>query len=290
MDKSIHSLIEDIYSTVSGKEKGWFNEQLSNAFAQSVATRLREQLDGAEYKPTLRLSRMGPQCPRALWHSIHTPERAEALPPWAIIKYSYGHILEALVLTLAKAAGHDVRGEQDAVTVDGIKGHRDAVIDGCIVDVKSSSSFSFAKFKDGSIKQDDMFGYLDQLDGYLMGSMADPLVTEKNKGYLLAIDKQLGRMCLYEHELNAKRIQSRIKEAKATVESPYPPACTCGTVRVGKSGNIGLDVKASYNLFKHCCFPGLRTFIYSSGPAYLTRVVRKPDVPEVDKHGKLVTS
>jgi hypothetical protein len=193
-----------------------------------------------------------------------------------------------MVLALAKAAGHDVRGEQDEIILDGIRGHRDCVIDGCIVDVKSSSSRSFIKFKDGSIKDNDSFGYLDQLDAYLLGSADDPLVTVKDKAYLLAIDKQLGHMVLYEHTLREQHIRNRISAYRAISERTDPPTCECGTVADGKSGNIKLDIKASYSAYKHCCFPRLRTFIYADGPRYLIKVVRKPDVIEVDKFGKIV--
>ena len=189
---------------------------------------------------------------------------------------------------LSKAAGHEVTGEQDEVEVDGILGHRDCVIDGCIVDVKSSSSRGFDKFKSGTIAQDDGFGYLDQLDGYLVGSAHDPLVRVKDRAYLLAIDKQLGRMCLYEHICREARIRERIAAYKHIVAQDQPPACQCGTVPDGKSGNIKLDTRASYSAYKYCCFPNLRTFIYSDGPRYLTQVIRPPDVMEVDKHGKVV--
>jgi len=231
---------------------------------------------------------MGPQCPCALWHSIHHPELAEKLPPWAEFKYSFGHIIEAQAIMLAKAAGHEVTGEQDAVSVDGIVGHRDCVIDGCIVDVKSAASRSFTKFKDGSIRQDDPFGYLDQLDGYLCGSLQDPLVRVKDRAYLLAIDKQLGHMVLYEHGFREEHIRERIKGYRRIISSDIRPTCNCGTLSDGKSGNIKLDTKASYSPYKYCCFPNLRTFLYASGPIYLTKVVRKPDVMEVDKHGKMV--
>lgn len=231
---------------------------------------------------------MGARCPRALWHSIHTPELGEPLPPWATFKYSYGHVIEALAITLAKAAGHTVTGEQDAITVDGIVGHRDCVIDGCIVDVKSCSSFSFQKFKDKSIGQSDSFGYLDQLDGYLVGSTDDDLVTVKDRGYNWAIDKTLGKMCLYEHYKREESIKERIRYYKSIVALVEPPKCTCETVPDGKSGNIRLGIRPSYSAFKHCCWPQLRTFLYASGPVYLTKVVRKPDVTEIDRHGKTV--
>jgi hypothetical protein len=285
--KSIHTLIPDIYAMV-GKEEGWFNEPIAQGFSRELGLKLIQNLKPKDTVPSLRLSQMGPRCPRALWASIHSPGSSEVLPPWVRIKFSYGHILEALVIAMAKGAGHDVVGEQDELVVDGIVGHRDCVIDGCIVDVKSASSYSFQKFKDGSIGENDTFGYLDQLDGYLVGSLNDPLVTVKDRGYLLAIDKTLGHMCLYEHRLNEKRIRDRIREYKGIVGLSTPPACTCCSVPDGKSGNLKLDVAASYSMYKHFCNPGLRTFLYTDGPRYLTRVVRKPDVVEIDKHGKVV--
>lgn len=283
----IKTLVEDIYATITKKD-GWFTDELTESLATGIAGNLQGSMGDAKNSPTLRLSQMGPRCPRALWYSIHAPELAEKLPAWAEIKFSYGHILEALALTLARASGHDVKGEQDAVYVDGVCGHRDAVIDGCIVDVKSSTSFGMAKFKDGSIAQDDLFGYLDQLDGYGVGSIDDPLVTVKDKAYILAIDKTLGHMVLYEHTIREASIRARIRDYKAIVERDLPPACTCGTKPQGKSGNIQLDTRSSYSLYKHACFPNLRTFLYADGPLYLAKVVRKPDVIEIDKHGQIV--
>jgi len=58
-----------------------------------------------------------------------------------------------------------------------------------VVDVKSTSSIGFKKFRDGLLNILTVFGYLEQLDGYLVVSLSDPLVTVKDKGYLLAIDK-----------------------------------------------------------------------------------------------------
>jgi hypothetical protein len=283
----IDTLIVDIQHLLKQKG-GWFSPEISKEFAHEVETRLSAQFNKEEKAPTLRLSQMGSRCPCALWHSIHAPDEAEPLPPWAEFKYAYGAIIEALAVALAKAAGHDVRGEQDRVVVDGIVGHRDCVIDGCVVDVKSAASRSFQKFRDGSIRLDDSFGYLDQLDGYLVGSADDPIVTVKDKGYLLVIDKQLGHMVLYEHTIRPDGIKSRIKDYKRIVAQDRPPACTCGTVPDGKSGNIRLDTKASYNSFKYCCNPSLRTFLYSDGPRYLTKVMRKPDVTEIDRYGKVV--
>lgn len=275
------------------KTKGWWTDGLSEEFVFEINSRLGGQFNRQETKPALRLSQMGPRCPCELWHMIHKPELAQPFEAWAEMKFTFGHTIEGLAIALAKAAGHEVTGEQDEVSVDGVLGHRDCVIDGCIVDVKSASSRSFQKFKDGSIGQDDMFGYLDQLDGYLVGSANDPLVRVKDRGYLLAIDKQLGHMCLYEHIIDDKSIRQRIKDYKSIVELPKAPQCTCGVVPDGESGNLKLDVKASYNSYKYCCKPSLRCFLYSDGPRYFTNVTKIPKnkygpLVEIDKNGKRV--
>lgn len=238
--------------------------------------------------PALRLSKMGPMCPRHLWYSIHRPELAEPLPAEAIFKFSFGHTIEAQAISLAKAAGHDVCGEQDELVVDGVKGHRDCVIDGHVVDVKSCSGRMFEKLEGRSLSNDDPFGYLDQLDGYMVGSFDDDLVRVKDRGFIWAIHKELGKMCLYEHKLRESSIRQRIASHIHVVSQSVPPPCTCGTVDDGKSGNRKLDVKASYSAFKHCCFPNLRTFLYAGKdggkrPVYLTHVVRTPDVPELTR-------
>lgn len=279
------------------KEKDWFHDQAAIDLSNDLASRLKGQLGNTTRQPTLRMSAMGPRCPKALWYSINKPELAEPLPPWAEIKFAFGHIIEAMAVTLAKAAGHVVVGEQDELRLDGIVGHRDCVIDGCTVDVKSSSSIGFQKFKSGEFSgNSDNFGYLDQLDGYIIAAREDPLVTIKDKGYLFVIDKQLGHMCLYEHTVTPAReaiLRSRIATYKQSVNQAEPPACECGTITDGAGGNIKLDLKASYSPFKYCCHPLLRTFLYSGGPRFLTKVVKRPmnqdgPIKEVDRHGKTV--
>lgn len=294
---NINTLIPDIYHLVEkrhGDGRARITPEVGTYLSEGVRHRIMGQfgeqsvLGTNSRSGTLRLSQMGPRCPRALWHSIHKPELAETLPPWAEIKYAYGHIIEAFTLALAKAAGHEVVGEQDEIVVDGIVGHRDAVIDGYLVDVKSASNRSFGKFANGTLAQDDLFGYLDQLDGYLLGSYDDPLVRYKDTGYLFVVDKSLGHMVLYKHVIREARIKERIRVAKEIVALDRPPPCTCQTVPIGESGNIGLGVRASYEQFKYECFPHLRTFIYARGPVYLTYVKRKPEVPEIDRYGNLI--
>lgn len=290
--KSIHTLIKDVQEVLNDT-RGSYARDIAEGTCGELHPRLNAAFAPREERGTLRLSQMGEKCPRQLWASVHSPSLQEPLPAHARLKYTYGHVIEGLLLALAKAAGHEVTGEGDELYVDGVKGHRDCVIDGCIVDVKSTSSFGFAKFKDKSIAQNDPFGYLDQLDGYLVGSQQDDLVRVKDRAYLWACDKTLGHMCLYEHRLRTTddgsyRIVERIRQYKDIVAHDEPPPCTCKTVADGKSGNIKLGTVASYNPYKHFCFPRLRTFLYASGPVYLTKVVRTPDVPEVSKDGVVI--
>lgn len=273
---NIHTLVKDIYS-IAGK------------VPLDITTRLRPK----EPKGALRLSQLGPWCPKALWHSVHHPELEEEIPPHTYIKFNYGHMVEDMAIAYMKAAGHRVEGEQDELDVDGVTGHRDCVVDGCVVDVKSCSSLQFQKYKDRRILEDDSFGYLDQLDAYMVGSLEDPLVTVKDRAYIFAIDKTLGHMVLYEHKLRESSIRERVRYYKSIVGRSTPPACECGTISYGESGNIALDTRASYSNYKHTCFPHLRTFLYASGPVFFTKVNKLPrnskgPIPELDKNGKFV--
>lgn len=277
---NISTLVDDIYSYVGG-EHG-LSELVASNLGTNVAHAVQQSLSKQERRG-LRLSGFGDCCPRELWYRTNHPELAEPIPPYAKIKYTFGHIVEHMLIGLSKAAGHEVTGEQDAVSLDGIVGHRDCVIDGCIVDIKSAASRSFLKFRDKTIAQDDPFGYLDQLDGYTLASLDDPLVRTKDFAYLLAIDKQLGHLALYEHRVRPIRIKERIVRYKQIVSQHEPPPCDCKVVADGKSGNLKLDVKASYSPFKHYCFPSLRTFLYASGPVYLSKVIRVPGVTELTR-------
>src|SRR5438552_1781962 len=141
---NINTVVKDIYRVVE-KEENWFTAPRLGNFGANLSTALNR----SQYVPALRLSQMGEKCPSHVWHSIHSAAHAEHIPGWVRIKFDYGHILEAYVTELVKAAGHEVTGEQDELIVDGVKGHRDCVIDGCIVDVKSLNSRSFQSLKAG---------------------------------------------------------------------------------------------------------------------------------------------
>lgn len=326
--KTIDTLVEDIYALFSSsqsKQPQLVDDQRILQFGQRLGrTIVRRLYEQREDRANLRLSNLGTACSRKLWYSTRTgvdgrdggdhpqgtgargesspgsgalgadgessPEivEAEELSPANRIKFLFGDILEELLLFLAEEAGHTVTGRQDEIDIDGVKGHRDAVIDGRLVDVKSASTLSFRKFKEHRLGEDDPFGYVDQLGAYLAGSQDDPLVTEKDVASFLVIDKTLGNICLDTYPKSEVDYIMKVRETREMLSQKTPPPRSFEDRPEGKSGNRSLAVQCSYCQFKQTCWPQVRTFLYANGPAYLTKVVNTPKVPEVDKDGKIV--
>lgn len=227
------------------------------------------------------MSNVGTPCERKLWYSVNTPEDGEALRPEAHLKFAFGDLTELLMLFLVEAAGHDVQGTQDTQEIEGIKGHRDAVIDGTLVDVKSASTYSFQKFKDGTLAQNDSFGYIDQLQSYLYAGQTDDKITDKDRAAFLVMDKTLGHICLDIHERKLTPYDQVYKYKKEMVNSPGIPERGFEPVPDGASGNMKLGVQCSYCEMKWKCHPGLKAYQYSNGPRFLSKVVKEPKVDPI---------
>lgn len=238
---------------------------------------------GRSHVPALRMSNIGSPCERKLWYSINASEQREELPPATRMKFLFGDILEALLLFLAEAAGHDVQGTQDTQEIEGVKGHRDAVIDGVVVDAKSASTYSYKKFENHELESNDPFGYIDQLQSYLYAGQTDDIVTDKERAAFLVIDKTLGNICLDVHKKKDFPYDALYRYKKEVVNSPEVPERGFEPEADGKSGNKKLGTNCSYCDFKSVCHPNLRTFLYSNGPRFLTHIAKVPDVPEVNR-------
>ena len=104
-----------------------------------------------------------------------------------------------------------------------------------------------------------------------------------NEAAFLAIDKQLGKICLDKHPKSSVDYKSKVAETKEMLASSSPPDRPYVAEPDGKSGNMKLGVACSYCSFKKTCWPEMRTFLYSNGPRFLTVVQRTPEVPEL--HG-----
>jgi hypothetical protein len=273
---TIDTLVDDIYALFEGANPK-FDPALFEQYGGNLTDIMRERFNEERKGGTIRLSNIG-KPDRQLWFEVNDPGGGEVMQPQAYIKFMYGDMQEQLCILLAKLAGHDVQHEQAEVVVDGIKGHLDCTIDGAVVDVKSTSRFAFQKFKDGSLllPGNDAFGYVGQLAGYVHA------VTPGKDGYILAVNKDLGHLALLrvpaEH-LAKYNVEARIAHDKQMVQGPMPARCY-EDVPDGMSGNRKLDIGCSYCARKFACWPDLKTYYYSNGPRYLTKVVREPKVKD----------
>jgi hypothetical protein len=244
----------------------------------AVLTYLTEKQSGSR---GIRMSSLG-KPDRQLWYELYKPELREHMPAHARIKFLYGHMLEALLLLLSKTAGHSVTDEQRTLKLDGVTGHQDAVIDGVVVDVKSASQFGFRKFRDNDITPEtDAFGYLHQIAAYSEANKNDEVA-------FLAIDKQSGALALCRPDKSdVPNARERIKHLRVALKDKNKPPPRCYDEEPeGTSGNMKLSVGCSYCSYKNDCWSdandgqGLRKFIYSKGPRWLTKVVNEPNVSE----------
>ena len=243
---------------------------------------IAESLSKRERKGTLRMSNIGKPCDRQLWYEVNSPEKALKLSPATYLKFMYGHLVEELLLFLAELAGHRVEGRQDEQEIEGIKGHRDGIIDGTLIDVKSASSYSFNKFKEGKLKEDDAFGYSDQLQSYLFSGQDDPLITDKKRAAFFVADKTLGHIHLDVHEKEDKDFKELFDQKKKMVVGEIPPR-GFEPVPMGQSGNLALGKNCSYCDYKFECWDKIRTFLYSNRPVDLVHVALEPRVPELKR-------
>lgn len=264
--------------------KGGWDATVTEFFSSTLAS-VAEARFSQEQKPRdyLSLSGIGTPCDRKLWYRINQIEDSEPLSPEAIGTFFYGDLIEALVLSLAKAAGHSVEGMQDRVEVFGVSGQRDAIIDGVTVDVKSASSYGFQKFKSHNLREDDPFGYISQLSSYTYAGKDDPLVKNKTEGAFLVVQKDRFKLCLdrYDFTEELANKEEEIERVKKVVAGAIPEDRIEPIPQSKTSPNTQLSTTCGYCEFRKVCWPEARTFLYSTGPAYLVDVVNEPRVTEL---------
>jgi hypothetical protein len=289
------TLVDDIYQMIDTKEipDGVDVEEAIETFGENVKSILRNNITESKFdRRKLRMSNIGKK-DRQLWYS-YNGYKGEELMPHTRIKFLYGHLIEEMVLALAKLSGHEITDTQKRAEVGGIKGSMDCKIDGIVTDVKSSSPYGFKKFKDGSLINDDPFGYVDQIKGYAHSEGETEmgwLVMDKTNGHLTYLKYDLkDESKWYWTKLNFFSIVERIKAIKNVVKLAEPPKRCYEPIPDGKSGNMKLGVGCSYCAYKHECWgDDLRTFIYANGPRYLVKTVNTPNVIEVNKDGNKVS-
>jgi len=273
----IDTVVEDVYALFNPNHGHIPNEDNLTTFADNLKEILRQRLAKREaLNNPLRFSSLGKK-DRQLWYMANDYPQ-EDISAKTYFKFLYGDVIEQLLIFLVKEAGHVVTDEQKEVEVDGVKGHIDCKIDGVLVDVKSASPYGFGKFVKNEVHVDDTFGYTQQLSGY------SQVETPEEGPAWLAMEKVNGSLALTKLSQSIVKdypVDKRITHLKEVISQKEPPPRCYDDVEDGKAGNRRLATGCSYCGFKHSCWPGLRTFVYSNGPRYLTKVVNEPNVPEV---------
>lgn len=280
--KQLETLPQDIYALFDPDYDHEVNEEHLEIFAEECKKLFRERLKKQDKsgRRAVRFSGLG-KPDRKVWMDAHPdPDNEEPLLPKTYLKFLYGDLIEQLLLFLTREAGHTVTETQSQVEINGVTGSIDAIVDGVVVDVKSASPYGYKKFEQNSVTETDTFGYTEQLSGY-----ADVLTPGEDAAWL-AMEKVAGDICV--SPLKSSVIKHyppgpRIEHLKEVVESETPPELCYEPEPDGKSGNLKLPLGCSYCNHKFRCHPTVRTFLYSNGPRFLTKVVREPDVPEITR-------
>lgn len=289
----LDTVVEDIYEVldkvISGDEVEVpevalqnLGEGIKDAVKRACTPRTKVRKEKVLY-----FSEVGKPCTRSLWYNLNGVKKAK-LQPHNLIKFLYGDILEELLIFLVKLSGHEVSDEQKTCEIElpngwKMRGRMDFKIDGTVVDAKSASSYAFTKFQGDSIHGQDPFGYLAQLAGYAMHE------GDHNGVGFLVIDKQNGTLVLHQpHETDLSLALPEWEDFIEHLEAPTPPDRVFEDKAFGKSGNQCLAMECSYCDYKKTCWAdanggkGLRMFVYSNKPVYMTQLSREPKVPEVD--------
>jgi len=251
-------------------------------FASECRQILADALKPDQPRNTIRLSGVG-KPNRKVWNDVNGV-KPEPLMGHTRMKFLFGHLTESLLLSLVELSGHEVSEKQKTKKVAGVRGSQDCRIDGVLADVKSASSYGFKKFREGTLAADDPFGYIAQIKAYAHED------GDTTYGWL-AMDKQNGHLCWLQYDESDTShpmhkylnwdVEARVKELKKLVASPLIPSLCYEPVKDGESGNTKLGIACSYCEYKAECFPGLRTFLYSTGPRYLVDVGKEPRVTEL---------
>ena len=206
--KQIETLVKDIYDLFS-LDPIKMDEKEVDKHIDTFGEMLKVHIKAFMYEEprtrgNLRLSAIG-KPDRQLWYDVNSKKSIEDISSSTRIKFLYGYILEELLLLCASIAGHKVTDQQKEVTIEGVKGHQDSMIDDVLVDCKSASSYSFKKFKQNTLLEDDPFGYIAQISAYAEANQV-------NKAAFLVIDKSSGEICLTPvHQMEMINAKERVK-------------------------------------------------------------------------------
>ncbi len=280
---NIDTLLDDIRAVLTDNGTHLLNADNFTKFALNMGKIAASQLAYPAYvrsTNTVRASELGTKCGRQFHYKVNHPSKALPLDASTKFKFMYGNLIEEMVLLLAREAGHEVTFEQHVVDHltpenNAVIGHIDAMIDGVVVDVKSTSTYGFDKMVDKD-DWEDSFGYKPQLSFYSNHIR----VSQNDDPRFLLVDKTNGRMGFSYVDMDYYDAAYLDDVADALVQAGNEPVDTLGRqpTKAHARGQV-LDTVCSYCAFKKICWKdaannglGLRGFAYSEGPKFFTTI------------------
>lgn len=302
MGKSIDQLVPDIYALFTAPHT--INEKNLNELGEALKENVTKAITKAGEKrtPTLRMSLIG-KPDRQIWYELNQAKPEDVVEfgdedvfepnPEKYLKFLFGDILESLLVFFIKESGHTITHAQEEVSIDGVLGHTDGVIDTVPSDIKTASSFQFRnKFANRALlrgKENDPFGYVGQLSGYrqeLLKKYPDEIDDESVAW--LVFNKETGELLLLKADsMELINADDRVAHLKKLLSKPTPPAEKCYAEIEEDNGNRTLHKSCTYCPFKNDCWStsnggtGLRIFKYASGWKFFTNVAKLPKVEEI---------
>lgn len=261
-------------------------EQLSS-IGTSVATALNKSTSSTKTAPkrTIYASELGETCPRKVWYRHNTPEVAEPLSPTNKLRFMYGDVVESLALSLVEAGGHSVTHKQQKLVLNiggwDVVGRIDAIIDGHVVDVKSTTSAGVRKFFDLHKGGNDPYGYLEQLGFYYLA--CEEQFDDMYGAGFLVVNKTTGDYSYHDYTGFLPDYTALTRRVGWLAHQTHYGNTVAPIVPEPTSyNNTKLSDKCAMCQYKRACFPALKTYQYADGRlVHLVDVKRVPNLQEV---------
>lgn len=202
----------------ANKGEAQLSEELVEEFGELCKTALRKQFTPNEKEFRLRISQIGKSLRQQQCELLGLPKDGEE-PYNTVIKFLYGDVAEAIIMTLMKAAGVNIENEQKEVTLNiggiDLAGTYDVRIGGKIYDIKTASPYAYEnKFARGfeNVDATDTFGYVTQLYLYAEADKA-------HVGGWIVLNKVTGELQVVEPPIADNRFKSKhLQLAEANIK------------------------------------------------------------------------
>lgn len=303
MTHPIEEKINDFLNAVCSGNAS-ISEELIEEFGERCKNILRDNFvekKTAERTFSLRMSNIGRPLRQLLLDKAASAKGLSSKPSkeWKL-RSTVGHVYEAFMLTLLKAAEVGLEEQDKQVSLDvsktTIQGTLDIIINKKVYDIKTASQYAYEhKFvSTTALSSNDTFGYFAQGFGY---AEAD----KKDFGGWIVINKNTGDFKVLEipesshEELKAKyldEITYKVKHIEANMPMPPCKGVVQETFKKKPTGNRILNKECEYCEYKFMCHPSLqglpevfstakeRRMKFYVGPVTYPKKVFAPRIPK----------